>query len=128
MAEDSSYPRPHAVRRVYDPPQDADGYRVLVDRLWPRGLSKERARVDEWLKTVAPSDALRRWLHHDKDARYAEFARRYGAELDRGEAARSLARLRDLCAGRRVTLLTAVQDIERSHLPVLTARLGREAA
>jgi uncharacterized protein YeaO (DUF488 family) len=124
----SGYPAPYAVRRVYDPPGADDGSRVLVDRLWPRGLAKDRAAVDEWLKTVAPSSELRRWMHKDKEARFAEFARRYGAELDGGEAAVALERLRGLCAARRVTLVTAVKDVEHSHVPVLTARLGRTAA
>lgn len=127
-AHEDGHPRPYAVRRVYDPVADDDGYRVLVDRLWPRGISKERARVDEWLKDVAPSDGLRRWMHHDPDGRRAEFARRYGAELDHGAAAAALARLRELCAARRVTLVTAVKDIDRGHLPVLTDRLGGAAA
>src|SRR3954447_12267871 len=67
------------VRRVYDPAEPEDGQRVLVDRLWPRGLSKERAQLDDWCKEIAPSNELRKWYGHDPD-RYAEFARRYRAE------------------------------------------------
>lgn len=123
-----SYPGPHAVRRIYDPVTESDGYRVLVDRLWPRGISKERARIDEWLKEVTPSTELRRWMHHDQAGRYPEFARRYGEELSTGEGAAALERLRELVAERPVTLVTAVKDIEHSHIPVLVARLGRTAA
>ena len=68
------------VRRVYDPPEANDGQRVLVDRLWPRGVSKERAHLDDWCKDIAPSNELRKWYGHDLD-RYAEFARRDRAEL-----------------------------------------------
>ena len=68
------------LRRVYDEPSDADGLRVLVDRLWPRGLTKERAAVDLWLKEVAPTTELRQWFHHDERS-FDEFARRYRAEL-----------------------------------------------
>src|SRR5215216_2683119 len=78
------------VRRVYDPPEAKDGQRVLVDRLWPRGLSKERAHLDDWCKDIAPSNELRKWHGHDLD-RYAEFARRYRAELADPERAAALA-------------------------------------
>lgn len=69
------------VKRIYDTPQDADGFRVLIDRLWPRGLSKARARVDHWAKNLAPSHELRGWYRHDPE-RWDEFRRRYFAELD----------------------------------------------
>jgi len=68
------------VKRVYDPPSADDGFRILVDRLWPRGLTKERAKVDLWLKEIAPSDALRKWFAHN-EARWAEFKQKYFAEL-----------------------------------------------
>lgn len=70
-----------AVKRIYEEPAPGDGYRVLVDRLWPRGLSKARAAVDEWCKDVAPSSELRTWYHHEPD-KWPEFRRRYDAELD----------------------------------------------
>jgi len=73
------------VKRVYDPPSKDDGVRVLVDRLWPRGLSKARASVDLWLKDIAPSVALRRWFNHDP-TRWGEFVRRYAEELDKKHA------------------------------------------
>ncbi|AXG81542.1 DUF488 domain-containing protein [Streptomyces paludis] len=116
------------VRRVYDDadPADRDGPRVLVDRLWPRGISRERAAVDDWFKDVAPSAELRSWYHRDT-SRYEEFAARYRKELDDPghrpvvEALLSLA-----AAGERpVTLVTAVKDVEHSHLPTLLRRLGQ---
>ena len=97
------------VKRAYDPPASSDGLRVLVDRLWPRGLSKERAAVDEWLREVAPSTDLRRWFAHDP-ARWAEFKRRYSAELEAPAALDTVARLRSLAAEGDITLLYAATD------------------
>ena len=84
-----------AIKRVYDQPEPGDGIRILVDRLWPRGLSKERAKVDAWLKEVAPSNDLRKWFGHDPE-KFAEFRRRYEAELASESGQEALARLRDL--------------------------------
>ena len=109
-------------RRVYEPAEQSDGRRVLVDRLWPRGLSKERARLDEWLKAVAPSDELRRWYGHEP-ARFAEFTRRYEAELEDPERAEALSHLSEEVRSGPVTLLTATRDLERSEAAVLVARL-----
>src|SRR5690348_12232818 len=81
------------VRRVYEDPSPADGARVLVDRVWPRGLRKDAARLDEWAKDVAPSTELRTWYHHDP-AKFDEFSRRYAAELGEREAQQALTRLR----------------------------------
>ena len=114
------------VRRVYDDPEAADGSRVLVDRLWPRGLSKDRARLDSWSKAVAPSDELRRWYGH-RPERSAEFGRRYRAELDEPERAAELEHLRDLAASGTLTLLTATRDIDLSHAPVLARLLCGDA-
>jgi uncharacterized protein YeaO (DUF488 family) len=111
------------VRRVYDPPEPDDGRRVLVDRLWPRGLSKERADLDDWCKEIAPSTGLRRWYGHDPD-RYAEFARRYRAELDEPERAAALARLRELAGQGRLTLLTATKRSDISEAAVLADLLA----
>lgn len=86
------------LRRVYDEPTRADGTRVLVDRVWPRGLSKDKARIDEWCKQVAPSTELRKWYAHDP-ARFAEFTRRYTAELKDPERTEALTRLRGLAQG-----------------------------
>ncbi|MCX5418508.1 DUF488 domain-containing protein [Streptomyces sp. NBC_00078] len=110
------------VRRVYEPPEPDDGVRVLVDRLWPRGLSKEAARVEEWPKALTPSTGLRRW-YHTGEGSYEEFADRYEAELDAPEAAELLLHVRDLAAKGPVTLLTAAKDPERSHAAVLVRLL-----
>jgi uncharacterized protein YeaO (DUF488 family) len=118
---------PHIqVRRIYDPPQTGDGKRVLVDRLWPRGLSKERAHLDEWCKQIAPSTDLRHWYNHDPD-RYDEFARRYRAELDDPERAQALAELRDLADKGMLTLLTATKQSEISEAQVLADLLMHDA-
>lgn len=108
-------PRVPALKHVYEPPQATDGMRVLVDRLWPRGLSKERAAIDEWLKDAAPSGELRRWFGHDVD-RWEEFQRRYRAEL---EGAEVVARLLELLRKGPVTLLYAARDSEHNNAVVL---------
>lgn len=104
------------VKRIYDPPDGKDGARVLVDRLWPRGVSKERARLRLWLKEIAPSDDLRRWFGHDP-ARFAEFVRRYGAELAANDEA--VGRLEELVKAGRVTLLYGARDTEHNEARVL---------
>ncbi|MEU6376071.1 DUF488 family protein [Streptomyces sp. NPDC046909] len=109
------------LRRVYASPEPEDGVRVLVDRLWPRGLSKDAARVDEWPKAMTPSTELRRWYHAGEGS-YEEFARRYEAELAAPEAAELLAHVRELTGKGTVTLLTAAKTPEESHAAVL-ARL-----
>ena len=111
------------VRRVYDPPQPDDGYRVLVDRIWPRGLKKSAAALDEWCRDVAPSTELRQWYGHDPQ-RFAAFRDRYHAELRDDEHAAALAHLRSL-TDRRLTLLTATKDVAISQAQVL-AELLRE--
>lgn len=100
---------------MYDEPED-DGTRVLVDRVWPRGLRKEDAPVDAWRKDVAPSTALRRWDAHDP-ARFAEFRKRYEAEL--AEAAEALEELRSLASRGPLILLTATREVPRSNAAVL---------
>ncbi len=110
-----------SIRRVYEPAGENDGYRVLVDRLWPRGLKREDAAIDEWAKTVAPSAALRQWFGH-KPERWVEFEKKYRAELREGAAAEALAAL-----GRRkgrMTLLTATRDLDHSHALVLQRLLA----
>ncbi len=113
------------LRRVYDQPEPADGRRVLVDRLWPRGLSKERAAVDDWLRAVAPSDELRRWYGHQPD-RFTDFRQRYQRELRAPESSAAVARLRELARSGPVTLLTATRDLGHSQAAVL-AELLRSA-
>ena len=114
------------VRRVYDQPQPGDGTRVLVDRIWPRGLTKAKAALDEWCKDVAPSDELRKWYGHDP-ARFEEFARRYRRELEDPGRAEALAHLRALASDGPVTLLTATKQTAISEAAVLAAVLTSSA-
>ncbi|BFU44744.1 DUF488 domain-containing protein [Krasilnikovia sp. MM14-A1004] len=108
--------------RIYDTAGPDDGVRVLVDRLWPRGLTKSAARLDHWMRDVAPSTELRRWYSHDSD-RFAEFDTRYRAELAGPGSAEALAQLRKLAADGTVTLLTSAKEVEISHVAVLVAML-----
>ncbi|MFF8810641.1 DUF488 domain-containing protein [Streptomyces pactum] len=112
------------VRRVYEDPRPEDGARVLVDRLWPRGLAKDAARLDAWLKDAAPSAELRRWYGHVPE-RYEEFAARYRAELDGPPARDAVDELRRLAHGGPLTLLTATRDLSHAHTGVL-AEVVRE--
>ena len=111
------------VRRIYEEPLDADGARILVDRLWPRGMSKGKAHLDEWCKAVAPSAELRRWYGHDPQ-RFEEFKRRYQAELRTPEAADVLAHLGGLAQHGPLTLLTATKDAGISEAAVLCALIS----
>jgi len=113
------------VRRVYDVPSPDDGTRVLVDRVWPRGLRKDAARLDEWAKDVAPSTGLRTWYQHDP-AKFTEFRRRYAAELAGPGSRDALARLRAKAESGPLTLLTATKEVDLSQAAVL-ADLMREA-
>jgi uncharacterized protein YeaO (DUF488 family) len=110
------------LRRVYEAPDPSDGRRVLVDRLWPRGLAKDKAAIDEWLKTVAPSDELRRWYGHQPE-RFPAFRQRYQHELRGAEQSDALDHLRQLTRRGTVTLLTATRDIEHSQAAVLAELL-----
>ena len=110
--------------RVYEEAEDGEGYRVLVDRLWPRGVTKKRAALDEWCKDVAPSTRLRQWYRHDP-AKYDEFIRRYSVELKQVKRGRALEHLRDLAANRRLILLTGTKDPEISEAAVLARILNR---
>ena len=105
-----------AIKRIYESPEAPDGYRVPVDRLWPRGMTKERAALDLWMKDIAPSPQLRKWFGHDS-ARFAEFRAQYIAELDANAAAEELLRI---CAEYSdVTLLYAAKDPQVNHALVL---------
>jgi uncharacterized protein YeaO (DUF488 family) len=95
------------VKRAYHPPAKSDGVRVLVDRLWPRGVSKTAARIDLWLKEIAPSDALRKWFGHEP-SRWNEFRKRYFSELETHPAA--VAQLKDIARKEKVTLVYAAKD------------------
>jgi uncharacterized protein YeaO (DUF488 family) len=111
------------IKRVYEPPDASDGTRVLVDRLWPRGLAKDKAKIDRWAKELSPSDELRRWFGHDP-ARWAEFQKRYRAEL---KASGGLVReLASLAGGReRLTLLYAAKDEQHNNAVVLAELLTK---
>lgn len=106
------------VRRAYDEAAPADGARVLVDRIWPRGLRKQKAHFDEWCKQVAPSTALRKWYAHDP-GRFQEFDRRYRVELEEPERAEALAQLRELAQQGTLTLITAAKRADISEAVVL---------
>jgi uncharacterized protein YeaO (DUF488 family) len=106
------------VRRIYDEPAADDGIRVLVDRRWPRGVSKARASLDEWCRTVAPSDALRKWYGHVPE-RFADFESRYRKELEDPERASAFRHLAVITSHSRLTLLTATKHVEISQAAVL---------
>ena len=111
------------IRRVYEPPAPEDGARLLVDRLWPRGVTKEKLQLTGWLKEVAPSDALRQWFDHDP-ARWEEFQTRYAAELEANPKAWEpiLQAARD----GRVSLLFAAKDVDHNNAVALKAFLDRK--
>jgi uncharacterized protein YeaO (DUF488 family) len=109
------------LKRVYAEPSPRDGFRVLVDRLWPRGLTKERAAVDLWLKDVAPSTELRKWFSHDP-AKWEDFQKRYRKELKDQKEALSL--LKQQCEEHTVTLLYGARDEEHNEAIVLKRILG----
>ena len=113
------------VRRAYEESEPGDGARVLADRIWPRGLTKAKAALDEWCKHVAPSDELRKWYGHDP-VRFAEFSRRYRLELQDPTQAEALAHLRGLAKDRQLTLLTATRQPEISEAAVLATLLQRQ--
>ena len=106
------------VRRVQEEPTHNDGTRVLVDRLWPRGIKKEHVAYDHWNKDVAPSTELRKWYGHEPE-KYDEFVKRYRAELESPTGREALQALRDSVSGTRLTLLTATKDVEHSQAQAL---------
>lgn len=106
------------MKRAYDPPAADDGQRVLVDRLWPRGIAKEKLRIDQWLKEVAPSTALRKWFGHDP-ARWEEFRDRYRQELNAPAAAAALATLAHYATTGRLTLIYSARDAAHNEAVVL---------
>lgn len=113
---------PISTKRIYEPSDPADGYRVLIDHLWPRGVSKERAQLDEWARDLAPSDELRRWFGHVPE-RFPEFRSRYRAELE--ERSDHLDELRRRARRGRVTILYAARDSEHSNAAVLAELLRK---
>ena len=108
------------IKRIYDGASASDGWRVLVDRLWPRGVRKEEAEVDDWAKEITPSTELRRWYSHDPD-KWSEFKTDYRAELK--DKTDELAQLIERCPEKTMTLLFAAKDVEHSHAVVLKAVL-----
>ncbi len=106
------------LKRAYEEPTNDDGTRILVDRIWPRGLSKERAHIDLWLKDVAPSSELRKWFGHDP-ARFSEFRQRYQQELATGSGQDALQKLRDLAHQQPVTLIFSAHDTDHNNAVVL---------
>jgi uncharacterized protein YeaO (DUF488 family) len=112
------------LKRAYEPVGPDDGRRVLVERLWPRGLRKDQAHFDEWLKDIAPSDALRKWFHHDP-GRWAEFEQRYARELESDVASTVLAELARRASTETVTLVYAAHDEEHNSAVVLQRVLER---
>ncbi|HET7785188.1 MAG TPA: DUF488 domain-containing protein [Myxococcales bacterium] len=115
------------IKRAYEPASSRDGDRVLVDRLWPRGVRKADLRLDAWLKDVAPSPELRRWFGHDPE-RFGEFAVRYRRELRTGVAAKALAGLVRRASGRRVTLVYGAHDETHNGAVVLREIIERRTA
>jgi uncharacterized protein YeaO (DUF488 family) len=111
-------------RRIYDDRFPDDGARILVDRIWPRGIRKDDAGLDEWMRDVAPSTELRHWYGHDP-SRYQEFRRRYLAELKDPEHRQALLRLHEFAGRGPLTLLTATRDLDHSQAAVLAERLSR---
>jgi uncharacterized protein YeaO (DUF488 family) len=112
------------IKRVYDPPADSDGQRVLVDRLWPRGLSKDKAHLDLWLKEAAPSAELRKWFDHDP-AKWGEFRHLYFGELDHNDA---VGQLRELMGKGPLTLLYGAHDEVHNQAVVLRDYLTEKSS
>ena len=110
------------LKRAYDPPKKQDGYRVLVDRVWPRGVRKEDARINRWLKELAPSTDLRKWFGHDP-AKWEQFRERYWEQLDRQPEAVDLLRRRS--DGKLVTLVYAAKDRQHNNAVALQQYLSR---
>lgn len=114
------------MRRAYDDPAPEDGMRILVDRLWPRGVSKERLPLDRWAKKLAPSPELRRWYGHEPQ-KFEQFRQRYMSELKEEARALQVEELRRIASDQQITLITATKDVERSGAVVLAEFLRRPA-
>lgn len=113
------------LKRAYEPVEPDDGRRVLVERLWPRGLRKEQAHFDAWIKDLAPSDALRKWFHHDP-SRWAEFEERYARELQSEDARAALEELVREASSETVTLVYSAHDEEHNNAVVLKRMVERK--
>ena len=114
------------IKRIYDPPSPTDGKRILVDRLWPRGISKESAQIDLWPKELTPSTELRRWFHQDDamESRWDEFTMRYRVELE--TQSQAITALRELLKNQSLTLLTAAKNMQQNHATFLRELLLNE--
>lgn len=110
-------------KRAYDKPEKSDGVRVLADRLWPRGVSKEEAKIDDWIKPLTPSSELRAWYHADKEKHFKEFTKKYSDELKDKKDLRDS--FREKYDAKTVTLISANKDLVRSHIPTLVRFLKR---
>jgi uncharacterized protein YeaO (DUF488 family) len=109
---------PFKIKRIYEPYSNDDGYRILVDRLWPRGVKKDEAHIDKWMKEIAPSTDLRKWFHQESDTdHWKQFVKYYQAELKKSEAVEEL--LSDIENHQTVTLLYAAKNEEHNHALVL---------
>lgn len=124
MTRKAAKPAALRLKRVYDAAEPSDGTRILVDRLWPRGISKDKARIDLWLKDVSPSEALRRRVHGDPEA-WDQFVIDYAAELAMPQAQAAVAELRALMAKGPVSLLFAARTVERNNAVALASWLDR---
>ncbi len=111
------------IKRAYTEPSESDGYRVLIDRLWPRGVSKEELRLDEWLKEIAPSNELRKWFHHEA-GKFAEFKKRYLRELE--DAEEPIAHLLEKAQKGRLTLVYGAKDEENNQAVILKELLEQK--
>lgn len=114
-------------KRIYDQSDDSDGTRILVDRLWPRGIKKENAKVDMWMKDVAPSDELRKWFRHGEEGRWPEFRNRYAEELAGQEKRERLREIAEMSSKGNVTLLYASRNTEANNA-VVVQELASEIA
>ncbi len=110
------------IKRIYEPSSTDDGKRIYIDRLWPRGMKKEEVKIDEWLKEISPSDALRKWFGHDP-SKYAEFKRRYTKELEKHSE--TLERIRKEGKKETVTLLFSAKDVEHNNATVMREILSK---
>ena len=110
------------VKRVYDEPEVKDGTRLLADRLWPRGVSKEKAKIDIWGKELTPSNELRKWMHANKEKHWKEFEKKYAEELKSNKT-----EIKNIIGSIKgdITLITAVKEIEHSHIPTLVSFLKK---
>lgn len=111
-----------SVKRAYEKPEPEDGYRVLVDRLWPRGLTKEKLKIDEWMKDIAPSAELRRWYGHEVE-KWPEFRKRYRAELAKPPAKDLMEKLAERARRGKVTLVIGARDAEHANGAVIAELL-----